>query len=186
MQAAGSVFINQTGGFVGQRGKTGPTVANSKVLDTVAGGGAEADNVMGRAFTQISGGGDSLNVMVGGAGVFAGILWNPLEHSTAGSGGSALAPTDTIPDGQVADFVTTVPGVWVFLVNNGAAGQAAIGNYVTFDDVTGELRSHNQGTALPAGETQIIGAAVTELSVSGKAGGNIAMIELGNLNHANP
>ncbi len=184
MQKAGSVYINQTGGFVGQRGKTGPTVADSKVLATEANGGDADNNVIGRAFTQIAGSGDSLNVMAGGTGIFAGIMWDPLEHSTAGSGGNALAPTDTLPDGEVAAFVTQVPGVWVWLSNNDA--EAPIGNYVTFVNATGELNSHQQGTAVPEGETQIMGAAVTEISVTGEAGGSLAMIQLGNFNHANP
>ena len=156
-QAADTVYESQVVGYVGNRAIEGPTFAQPKALNSAD----AAYNVFGSAFTQTAGAGNDGYAEAGGAGVsFAGILWNPKEHSSFGAAGSPLADTITLPNESTAGLVLQTPGVFVTF-----STAANIGDGVVFDDTTGALAAIAPG-ALPAvGQTQIIGASVVRCNV---------------------
>lgn len=166
-QAADTVYRFQTPGWVGDRAKAGPEMAQTKILES----GDADNNVFGRAFTQVAGAANSDKVAAGGTGVFAGIMWLPKEHVTSGSGGNALAPAYTLRNGEVASFVSMTSGVWVDV---GAA--ASIGDEIHFVQATGALKAKSPGTAPIVGETLIEGATVTYVNT--EAPTTICMIEM--------
>lgn len=154
-----NVYLNQGFGVVGEIVFEGPLRATAGVIK----GADPTLNVVGRAFTiDVADGAYT----AGGTGVFGGILSNPKALSTSGTAaGGALAPTLTVPNGTVGEFVTM--GEIVVALSNAAN----IGDGVYFTNATGALSA---GTA-STGQTQIANAKVVRFS---NAAAGLAVVSL--------
>lgn len=150
-------------GFVGDLAFEGPLKGAAYVLNSAD----AANNVIGRAFTWSADG----VARAGGAGAFMGILANRAEYTTAGtSAGGALAPSTTLRNGEVGDFVRQCAGIFVEL-----ASGFAVGNYVIYNTTTGVLDSVQQGTSVPGGFVLLPGGEVIRY---GSATAGLAIIAL--------
>lgn len=154
-------------GIVGDLALEGPLIAQPGIITS----GTPANNVIGRAFTHTA----TEGVMAaGGAGVFAGILANRAEYFSLGTAADgSLAPTMTLPNGVVGDFVKGTPGIFVTLAN-----AFNIGDQVTYVNATGELGAIDPGGEPPGGSTIISGAFVVRYN---SAAPGLAVISLGYL-----
>jgi len=122
-----TVRFDQAAGIVGELIFDGPQRAEPNTI-------LSADpsmNVIGRAFTQLPTQGF---VEVGGLGVFAGILVNPLVYATSGTAAGALEPTLVLPNDGLASFLKM--GTIIIELLNGAD----IGDNVEYSETTGELQ----------------------------------------------
>jgi hypothetical protein len=133
-----SVNIFSAFGVVGDVVYTGPIRALPYVLDS-----SPELNTIGRAFTVVDGADpDPSNnssipgqAIVGGTGVFAGILINSKEYAGFGTTGNPLAPSIDLPDEsigsllQMGEVVVTLPAA------------ANIGDLVLYNTTTGVLSS---------------------------------------------
>lgn len=134
-----SVEIYNAAGIQGDIAFDGPMRAGSYNLYS-----AGVPNVVGYAYTVVSGGnpnpsqaaGNAGTAKVGGTGVFAGILINPKEYPLRGTvAGGPLAASLVLPDYAIGDLMI-MGEVWVDL-----PGGASVGDLVTFDPLTGALNS---------------------------------------------
>lgn len=151
-------------GFVGDLAFEGPLKAEPAVLNSAD----AANNVIGRAFT---GTGTDGEAQAGGDGYFIGILANKAEYTTAGTAaGGALAPSTTLRNGEVGDFVRMTPGIFVTLSN-----AFNVGDYVTYTAATGALNAIAQNAVLPGSQRLIPGASVVRYS---SATSGLAIISL--------
>lgn len=161
-----TVNIYESLGTVGDLAFDGPLRASTYNLDS----NGQAQTV-GFAFTVVSGAntapsGDSSNAgtaIVGGTGVFAGILSNSKVYSSAGSSGDALAPTLNLPDNTTGELVTMGE---IFVALPGAAN---IGDQVYYDNTTGALGT--QADSITGTATQ----STTTLTVAAGPTGNIGL-----------
>lgn len=148
-------------GVVGELFLEGPLRAQPARLQSAD----AANNVVGRAFTVVSGGtgswtanGDAVNpapmvAAAGGAGVFAGILGNPKVYVSQGTAADGtLAPTLTLPNGTMGELVQETAGIIVAL---GAASD--VGDSVYYLTATGVLVTTAPGAAAPANSAGPIG-----------------------------
>lgn len=150
-------------GFVGDLAFDGPLKAEPAVLNSAD----AANNVIGRAFTWSADG----VARAGGAGAFMGILANRAEYTTSGTAaGGALAPTTTLRNGEVGDFVRQCAGLFVTL-----ADAFAVGYYVIYNTTTGALNAIADGTPVPSGWLLVPGGSVIR---HGSASGGLAIIAL--------
>ncbi len=126
-----TVRIDQTSGIVGEVIFIGPQRAQPKTIRSPV----EANNVVGRAFTQLPGAADSNVVAAGGvvAQPFAGILVNPKVYATSGPTTGALDPTLTLRNEEEAEFLTM--GIIIVLLD----AAAAIGDAVNYTVADGTL-----------------------------------------------
>lgn len=148
-------------GIVGESRKHGARRAKPGLILT----GTPANNVVGRAFTQANTGG---TVAAGGTGVLFGILANPKQYASRGtSAGGPLAPTVTLANGTIGEFVESDYSLIVQLTN----ANPKIGDYIVFAQADGQLTSVAPGAALPANTTQIHGAMVDDLPGQASANG---------------
>ena len=148
-----TVRLVQAFGIIGEVIFDGPQRAAPNILDSTD----AANNVIGRAFTALAG--IDGRVEAGGAGVFAGILINPLAYATAGVAGDALAPTLLLPNETEADFLTM--GIIVVLLTTAAN----IGDDVHFVIATGELLAVAPGTAPAVGNAAVPNAKVSRRNI---------------------
>lgn len=149
-------------GFVGDLAFEGPLKAEPAVLNSAD----AANNVIGRAFSWSADG-----VAAAGGANFIGILANKAEYTTAGTAaGGALAPTTTLRNGEVGDFVRQTPGIFVTL-----ADAFAVGYYVIYNTTTGALNAIQSGTSVPGGWALVPGGSVVRY---GSASGGLAIIAL--------
>lgn len=148
-----TVRLVQAFGIIGEVIFDGPQRAAPNILDSAD----AANNVIGRAFTALAG--IDGRVEAGGAGVFAGILINPLAYATAGVAGDALAPTLLLPNETEADFLTM--GIIVVLLTTAAN----IGDDVHFVIATGELLAVAPGTAPAVGNAAVPNAKVSRRNI---------------------
>lgn len=136
------VNITQAVGVVGDLAFTGPHRAGPAILNS-----SGVPNLIGNAFTHTSDASEGNNssqpvasaAMVGGSGLFAGILVNSKEYSSLGNTSSLagpLAPSLALPDQSFGDLLS-MGYVWVNL-----PGKANIGDNVGFDQATGNLISY--------------------------------------------
>ncbi len=156
-----SVLGQIAAGIVGELAFEGPLRAQPARIET----GTPANNVIGRAFTIVSGqtgswdgtdadAGDPapLIVAAGGSGVFAGILANPKVYVNGGTAaGGPLAANVILPNGSIVELVTE-GDVWV---NFTAA--TAPGDVVYYLTATGALVTAAPGAAIPANSAGPIG-----------------------------
>jgi len=150
-----SVAVELGFGVVGELALEGPLRAQPARIYT-----ADATkNVVGRAFTWTSGGtgsptanGDAVNpanmvVAAGGSGRFMGILANPKVYAGVGtSAGGTLAPTLTLPNYTMAEFVQETAGIIVSL-----PAASSPGDTVYFLEADGTLLTTVPGDPVPAG-----------------------------------
>lgn len=156
-----TINIEQGFGVIGEILFDGPLRAKPGVLK-----GTAANIVVGRAFTIDAADGQ---FQPGGTGVFGGILGNPKALASVGtSAGGPLAPTLTVPAGQIGEFVT-MGYVVVSLAT--AANQ---GDKVTFSQSTGALSALSPLTSFTGS------IATTTLTVTALATGS-APIEVGQI-----
>lgn len=152
-------------GVIGELFSDGPTRAAPFILDSAD----AAYNVVGRAFTVKSEG----VAQAGGAGTLplAGILIHPKAYALQGAAAGALAPTLTLANDVVGEFLTmgeiivTLPGA------------AAIGDYVVYNTTTGVLATTADPETPGAGNALLPNARVTRFTVSGAG---LAVITLTN------
>ena len=148
-------------GVVGELFLEGPLRAQPARLDSAD----AANNVVGRAFSVVSGGtgswtanGDAVNpapmvAEAGGNGPFAGILANPKVYVSGGTvAGGTLAPTLTLPDGTMAELVQETAGIIVAL-----PALAAVGDAVYYLQADGTLVTTAPGALAPASSVGPIG-----------------------------
>lgn len=104
--------------------------------------------------------------IVGGTGIFAGILVGTHEYSSNGNSSGALNPTITLPDYSIGELLTRG------FVNVNLPGPAAVGDLITYDPATGNLNSI-------APNAKFTGAiSTTTLTVSAVSVGNLAIGQL--------
>lgn len=131
-------------GIVGELTFDGPFRGEPRILVSAD----AANNVVGRAFTQIAG--SDTNVEAGGTGVFAGILANPKEYASYGTAaGGPLAPTIVLPNQTNAALVK----MGTMIVALSTAGN--IGDDVHFVQATGVLLAVAPGTAPAVGNSVV-------------------------------
>lgn len=151
-------------GIPGELYLEGPLRAQPGVLNTTA----ADNNVVGRAFTvrddgtasfETSADPQPMEMQAGaptGTPVFGGILANPKIYASLGTtAGGTLAPTLTLPNGVVAEFVVETAGIIVQL-----PAAFAIGDWIYFTNATGVLTSTAPGASAPANSTRVPGGRV--------------------------
>lgn len=185
-----TVNINQAFGIIGEVYKSGTLRAQPGIIDS---DGVAAPNRVGRVFTNVAGADG--HMVIGGAGVFAGILANPKVYPERGTAaGGTLAPSLDLPQYAAGvEFVYMTTGLVAYFE---AAGN--IGDTVDFDTATGQLYPRSESypatgaqriafasnvatvTLMPAGAPPIgIGSVITSggkqttvLSLGTGTGGN--------------
>ena len=149
-----TVRTEQAFGVPGDVYDDSPRQALPYILDS-----ATTANIVGRAFTVAS---EDHATIGGDAGVFAGILINSKAYVNQGTtAGGTLAPTLQVQQETVAELMTKGRVVVDFTTasNN-------IGNVVYYNDTTGAIGSAANAGAIPAGNTEIVGATVTIFTVA--------------------
>lgn len=141
-----TVRIDATDGIVGEIAFGGPFYAEPKILNSTA----ATNNVIGRGFQQVSGEDDQVSADVGSAGVFAGILAFPKEHTTAGTSAGTLEATLTLNNNEVASLVKEARGMIVSL-----AAAANIGDFVYYNFSTGVISTAAPADSTPAGTARV-------------------------------
>lgn len=152
------VRLDATDGIVGEVAFGGPFYAEPKILNSTS----AANNVIGRAFQQVSSVDDDVTADAGAAGVFAGILAFPKEHSTAGTSAGALEPTLTLLNEEVASLVKEARGMIVAL-----PAAANIGDVVYYNFSTGVLSTTAPGATVPTGTTRVPNGVVVRNNIPG-------------------
>lgn len=122
----------------------------------------EANNVLGRALTNVSGQ-DSV-FEVGGEGTFAGILTGHGQYVTR----DGLNPLDYVANGSTVEAMRMCPGVLVYLTTAGNIGDAiaytATGEFVAAPDNTApESSTLVEGSSIISNNIPAAGLAIVEL-----------------------
>lgn len=157
MPFQGTVNTTQGFGVIGEIFTDSPTRAKSYILNSAA-------NPIGNAYTISSEG----VVVLGGTGVFAGILVDPKTYALKGTTSGTLTPTLTLPQYTQGELLTM--GEIIVYLNSASA---AIGDGVYYDNTTGALYA---GTA-STGQTQVPNCKVSRYTLSAAG---LATIELTN------
>ncbi len=151
-----TVSNKQAFGVVGEVYKSGTLRAQPATIDS---DGITNPNRVGRAFTEVAA--NAGHVVVGGTGVFAGILANPKSYPLYGTAaGGPLAPTLDLPqyfNGAELCYMTT--GLIVDLKT-----AATIGDTVDYDTTTGEL--YGRAPSYPASGAQRVAIASNVATVT--------------------
>lgn len=156
-----SVSTAQGFGVVGELYTDGPHRAQTYILNS----SGQAQYV-GYAYTKVSEG----NAMVGGTGVFAGILGNPKAYASRGTtAGGSLAPTLILSDYEEGELVS----MGSMVVSLPAA--AVIGDLVAFNNTTGALTTMSPVAKFTASQT------TTVLTVSAITAGNTGNLGIGSV-----
>ena len=128
-------------------------------------------NVVGRAFTVRTSapfdGSGSGYVRAGGTGVFAGILMNPKVYASPGTSADPLAPTLTLPNYTIAEFLT------MGTINIAVPAGCSIGDRVAFDNTTGVLTTISPNFSGTGSIT------TTTLTISAQDAGNTGVLGVG-------
>lgn len=126
-------------GVVGELAFEGPLRAQPGTLKSAS----AANNVVGRAFTIDPADG---TYVAGGAGAFGGILANPKVYPALGTqAGGPMAPSITLPNGAIGEFVSMGE---IVVELDAAAGE--IGAAVYYVPATGALTlTATSNTAVP-------------------------------------
>lgn len=146
-----TVNINYGFGVIGEVIQDGPTRAASRIVNS-----SGTPNVIGYAYTR-SNTTDICTVggtITNGSTVFGGILANPKEYASYGTTAGTLAPTLTLPDNWLGDFVE----MGTIVVNLTTA--ANIGDQVIYATATGALGAVAPGAAAGTGNAFVPGAVV--------------------------
>lgn len=136
-----SVLISMASLVVGDLYLDGPHRAQPGVIDNSGGGS------IGQVFTQVAG--SDGHCILGGTGVFFGILGNPKVQALYGSGGNALAPSILVPQYGKGEFYYDTTGVAVAL-----PAACNVGDKAYYDTTTGVIgtqpKSANSGAGTVA------------------------------------
>lgn len=154
MSFQSTVYLASGAGVSGDFYTDSPRICESYILNSVS----ATNNVFGRAFTK-NGQGVAQVGDPSGTGVFAGFLVNPKGSVNYGILGNALSPTLVLPNESQAELLT-MGSIFVTL-----PAAAAIGDYVYFDQTTGELTTQAPGSA-PLSGTSFAFAEVDFFTVS--------------------
>lgn len=165
MALQSTIRIDQASGVIGDEIFSGPRRAEPGVLNT----SSAANNVIGRAFTRVSG--SDISVAAGGTGVFGGILVNSKEYATSGPSTGALDATLALPNGTPVSLL--ISGYIVVSL----AGAANVGDDVHFVQATGALLAASPGATPSAGNSAIPNAQVAYFNTTGAG---LAVIRLNN------
>ena len=161
-----TVRTTQTTGIVGEIIFDGPQRAEPMTLLSAD----AANNVIGRAFSQIAG--VDGYAEAGGTGVFAGILVNPLVYASRGPvGGEPLDPTLVLPNEALVELLK----MGTIIVELTTA--ANIGDDVHYDQATGELSAVAPGTAPDPGFSAVPNCKVVRQNIPGAG---LAFVQLTN------
>lgn len=152
-----TVNLTQGFGVVGELFTESPKRLKSYILNS-------ASNPIGYAYTVASEG----VAVLGGTGVFAGILANPKTYALKGTTSGTLTPTLNLQQYEQGELCTM--GEIIVYLNSATA---AIGAGVYYDNTTGALYA---GTA-SAGQTQIPNCKVSRYALTAAG---LAVIELTN------
>lgn len=158
MSFQSTVSINTGFGVPGEQYSDGPWRAQSYTINSAS----AAYNIIGATMCSITSQGNVAAGNSGGTAVFAGLLVDPKNIALFGVGGSALAPTLTVPNYTQVECAT----MGSFIVTLPAA--AAIGEWVIYDNTTGAISTVAPGTALPVGKSW--GQAIVDSVTVGGAG----------------
>lgn len=145
-----TVRQDQTFGFVGEVIEDTPMRARQNIIVS----GDAANNMIGRAFTQVNNQDDQ--VQAGGTGFFFGIFINSKNLATSGTSAGTLEPTLVVPNRTIGEFIYS--GVVIVEISNAAN----IGDFVYYNDTTGALQA---GTTAPANHTQVPGARIVRRNI---------------------
>lgn len=135
-----AVQINQGAGVPGDQYSDGPWRVQSFQIDSVS----AANNIVGSTMCTVTSQGIAACGNVGGARVFAGLLVDP---KTLALFGSDLSPTLTVPNFTQVELAT-MGSYFVTL-----PGAASIGDYIVYDNTTGQIDTVSPGDALPGGHS---------------------------------
>jgi hypothetical protein len=156
----------QADGMVGDIALDGPVRAAPVVLKTTT----AANNVIGRAFTLVSG--QDGQAVAGGTGVFGGILINSKLYALRGAAGGALAPTLALANEVPVELCSFASGIFVSLTTS-----ANVGDQVVFATADGQLAAIAPGASPGVGQALVPNAQVIRQNTSAAG---LAMISLGN------
>lgn len=165
MSFQSTVTATQAIGVIGDLLSDAPLIAD---VATIVSGDA-ANNIIGRAFSITTGAvqagppSNATIVQAGGTGRFFGILANSKVYASQGAGGDPLAPTLTVPNQTIGEFISA--GELIVLL----PAAASIGDLVYYDNTTGVL-----GTTAPT-FTGTGAIATTTLTVSAATAGSIGV-----------
>ncbi len=140
-------------GVPGEMFDNSPRVARSYILNSAD----AAYNVFGRGFSITSQGIANAG-NTAGTQIFAGILGNPKGSASYGSASGTLAPSLVLPDYAQGELVTE--GSMIVLL----PANAALGDLVCYDNITGILTTIAPGANLAVG-TSFAFATVTYYTV---------------------
>lgn len=134
-------------GVPGEKFDTGPFIVEPYTLDSAL----ASYNVFGRGFSIVSEGVAAAG-NAGGTKVLAGLLVDPKNYASRGTSGDPLAPTLTLPNGEVGQLATM--GAFIVVLPD----EAAIGDLVVYDNTTGILETIAPTDELPAGKSPLYAA----------------------------
>lgn len=133
-----AVNTNLGFGVVGELFLDGPFRGQPAIIDS---DGVTNPNRVGRVFTHVAA--SDGHVVVGGTGIFAGILANPKVYPLFGtSSGGSLAPSLDLGQYMNGEFVYDTTGIIVSL-----AAAASIGDEVYYDTTTGVISTQPASVA---------------------------------------
>lgn len=144
------------------------TSSSNTVVAFSGGADSGASVVIGRAFTVSAS--DPKKAIVGGTGVFAGVLVNPKAYVHYGLAGNPLGATLSLPAGTIGDLATM--GHILVIV----AGDVSIGYQAQYNQTTGEISGVSSGSSASAGCTLIPNS---EFVFQDATAGKVAVLELG-------
>lgn len=169
-------------GYIGEAALDGPVRIQPAILKS---GANAANNIMGRAFTNVAGGTGSfsaaganpvqLKAAAGGAGIFAGILMSPKTHAQATLSQNSLG---ALPDGTHVELAQEHPGLFLEV-----AAPAVVGHFVYFLTADGSLVTAAPSANAPAGANPTPIGEVVRYAVA-TAGGGMLAVRIGAVNRA--
>lgn len=162
-----SVAANMAGGVVGElaKGNNATWKARPGIIDSV---GSSPLNEVGRVFTQVLGADDHCIVggVIGAGTPFFGVLSNPKEYALRGTvAGGTLAPSLSLPQYAIGDFVYDTSGLFVPFQ---AAGN--VGDPCDYDTTTGLIYPRTGLGNTGAGTVAITSNVATVAGVTGNIG----------------
>ena len=166
MSASFQSVVNILAGFgvPGEIFQTAPSVVLSYTLNS-----SGTPNVVGStAYTITSQG--LAQAGSGGSFGFAGILCNPKVYALYGTSGGALNPTLVLPDQVQAELLTE--GILIVAITT----EAAIGDYLIYDDTTGALSTFAPAGTCPTGFSFANG--VVSQFTQDTSGGGLAVVQI--------
>lgn len=141
--------------------------SDENITVTAFAGGANAVSNLPRFACAFTYGSENGTAVLGGEGVFAGILVNPKMYANYMN----LEPTLNLPDGSQGGLCTFGH------INIKPASAFSVGNIAAYDKLTGKINAYVNTEAVP--ESSVVIPNAQFIKYSGNAG-DIAVLELGN------